>query len=188
MILRRITPATAYPVPDTDALEHLRLTANDETYLVHALVGSACDLIGEMSGRCLASEVWAASYSSISGKIKLPKSPVISVDSVTYYDQTDMVQSLPTTDFYVFLSDDHAEMQPKPGRQWPVTSTRDDAITITFTAGYAALPQALRAAVLLTVGHLYENRQASVVGMTVATLPLAVEELVSIHRLGWAAG
>lgn len=41
----------------------------------------------------------------------------------------------------------------------------------------------IRLVVLLLVGHWYENREASVAGVTVSTLPLAVESLLQPYRI-----
>ncbi|WP_261666895.1 head-tail connector protein [Erwinia mallotivora] len=41
----------------------------------------------------------------------------------------------------------------------------------------------IRLVILLLVGHWYENREASVSGVTVSTLPLAVESLLQPYRI-----
>lgn len=40
----------------------------------------------------------------------------------------------------------------------------------------------IEAAILLTAGHLYRNREATVVGATVASLPNGVDALLAAHR------
>lgn len=47
----------------------------------------------------------------------------------------------------------------------------------------AALDDAtVREAVLQLAGHLYENREASLVGVTAATIPFGVTDLLAPHR------
>ena len=46
-----------------------------------------------------------------------------------------------------------------------------------------ALPADLKRAALLMVGHLYENREAVVIGTIPSTLPMAVEYLRQPHRI-----
>lgn len=41
----------------------------------------------------------------------------------------------------------------------------------------------VRTAMLLLIGHWYENREASVIGQSVAKLPLAVESFLQPHRI-----
>lgn len=43
---------------------------------------------------------------------------------------------------------------------------------------------AIKAAILLIVGHLYENREDVVVGLSVAQLPLSATSLLRPHRIG----
>ncbi len=188
MLLRRTVAATTRPVSLSEARDHLRVTGTDEDPLIEGLLGSACDLIGEMAGRVLAQETWAASYAALSGDVVLPKNPVIAVTGIGYYDLNDAAQVAVLSDFYVFSDPDSTVVRPKSNKQWPNTSTRDDAITITFTVGYAPIPEALRAAILLTIGHLYENRQSVVTGMTATVMPMSIEHLVGVHRLGWVSG
>lgn len=88
--------------------------------------------------------------------------------------------------------------------QLNLSSTDDDAlVTRLITAaqdwlerqlGYTlaaqypnAVPPALDHAVLLMTGHYYANREASVIGVTAAELPLGVCDIVSDYRnYSWA--
>jgi uncharacterized phiE125 gp8 family phage protein len=187
MILRKTVAATASPISLLEASDHLRISDEADDALVTATLAAAVAAVGEMAGRVLAAETWAASYPSLSGDLILPKSPVTAVTAIQYYDTSDVLQTATLSDFYVFTSDDFTTVRPKANAAWPQAMTRADAITVTFTAGYATCPYELKAAAMLMLGHLYENREASVVGASVATLPYGVDPLVSLHRLGWAA-
>ena len=44
------------------------------------------------------------------------------------------------------------------------------------------LPDALKRAILLLVGHMYENREAVAVGVSTALLPMGVSEILSEYR------
>jgi uncharacterized phiE125 gp8 family phage protein len=187
MLLRRTVAATVLPVTLGDALDQLRTDGTSDGAYIQALIASACDLIGEMTGRVLGIETWVASCASVSGDFNLPKSPVLAVSSITYFDANDVQQPAIVGDFYLFASDDRSVLRPKSGKSWPSTITREDAVSITFTAGYEVLPPALRAAILLMVGHLYENREAVVADGKPEALPMGVEQLVGTYRLGWVA-
>jgi uncharacterized phage protein (predicted DNA packaging) len=47
------------------------------------------------------------------------------------------------------------------------------------------VPPALKQAVLLLVGHLYENREASLIGVNAQALPFGLWDLVNEHRNYW---
>lgn len=188
MFLRRTSGPGTLPIALADAKEHLRVTGSDEDPVITRLIRIACEMVGEMSGRVLASETWEAAYATVCGDLVLPKNPVQAVTGIAYYDPSDVQQAAILADFYVFKDDDRCVIRPKAGKSWPRTIAREDAITVTFTAGYSGVPNALVSAALLTIGHLYEHREAVVAGSAATELPLAVQELIAIHRIGWAAG
>ena len=186
MFLRRTVPAASLPLSVMDAKDHLRVTDSRDDYLVEGYLRAALEAVGEMSGRVLAAETWAMSAASASGDVPLPKCPVISLTSIEYFDANETAQTANVADFYLFKDDDKAFLRPKAGKSWPTTASREDAITITFTVGYSTLPHGLKSAVLLMLGHLYENREGVADGGKTA-IPLGVESLVNLHRIGWVA-
>lgn len=186
MILRRVSAAGTPLVTLSDAKAHLRVTSSAEDALITALISAACDFIGEYSGRVLASETWKIMETGFFGLVKLPKSPVIAITEIGYYDTEGAAHVAVLGDFGLVSGDDWSYLAPNSGKSWPISDTaRLDGAWITFTAGYTVLPAALRQAVLLMVGHYYNNREA--IGVAQVELPLAVESLVHSYRLGWAA-
>lgn len=182
MIVRRIGAAGAPPLTTQQAKDHLRVTHDYEDALIASLVAVACDAIGEESGRTLASETWEIADTGFSGLVTLPRSPVASLTSVKYY-----LDGVLTTDtlanYRLYDGEDRSQVGPLETASWPAGQTRPDGTVIRFVAGYTTLPEALRHAVLLMVGHLYQNREA--VGDSLTELPLAVQHLVGLHRVGW---
>lgn len=49
-------------------------------------------------------------------------------------------------------------------------------------AEFDPLPAAIRMAVLMLAGHFYENREASLVGVTAGEVPFGVRDLVAPYR------
>ncbi len=45
------------------------------------------------------------------------------------------------------------------------------------------MPDAIRTGLLLMVGHLFENREAVILGSTPAELPLSVQFFLGQHRV-----
>jgi uncharacterized phiE125 gp8 family phage protein len=185
MFLTRTVAPAALPVGLEDMREHLRLDARDEDYLVIAYTGAAVDAIEEMTGRALMPQTWALSVGGpdATNSIVLPRPPVSSIVSLTYYDADDVQQTLATSDFYLFATNDHARVTPKSSAVWPITRDRPDAITVTFTAGYSSVPTSIVHAVKMLVSHWFENRSAA--GGDAREIPYAVEHLVGLHRVGW---
>ena len=188
MILNRTVVATAWAVTLAEAKAHLSYDSADQDTLITALIKAASEQIGEMAGRVLTQETWTAASEDFYDMVRLPKSPIIAVSAISYFDAAGNSQAATVGDFNVFLSEDYSLIRPKIGFNWPTAQDRPDAVTITFTAGYSAVPFGLKYAVLLLIGHLFQNREGVVVGTIAAVLPMAVESLVNSHRLGWAAG
>lgn len=70
-------------------------------------------------------------------------------------------------------------------RQLFEDQTTMDAAVAAGTAGDypIVITKAMQAAILLTLGHLYENREDSVVGATAVTLPNGAQALLQPHRM-----
>lgn len=76
-----------------------------------------------------------------------------------------------------------------PMVSWPYVVNSTNGIRIRYLAGYGvdseggeALPKSIKAAILLMIGHLYANREASTEA-ALATLPLGVEALLKLHQV-----
>lgn len=185
MLLTRIS-GPALPVSLSLALQHLREPQDEATYL-QPVLSAATGFVSEKSGRTLGAETWEIAVSQASGDIELPKSPVQSVTSISYYDAAGVAQTVPVADYYLFKDGDRARLRPKDGKSWPPLQDRDDALTIRFVAGYTTLPAELQHAILMMTAHFYQNR-SSVEAANMIEVPMSVEALVSVHRIGWFAG
>ena len=99
--------------------------------------------------------------------IPLPRGPIISVESVEYFDADDQLQTVPESDWSVDVADEVPEV-----RLYELFSLADrpDAVRINFTAGYgeaaADFPPVLLHAVRLLVGQYYQTREPDSVNTT----------------------
>lgn len=123
------------------------------------------------------------------GAVVLPRGPLASVESVTFYDSEGTQQELVEGDDFRVLADrEPGELEPVAG-YWPtVESGRRDAVAVEFTVGYgetaANVPAALISGVLIVLGHLFQNRQEVVTGVTVARVPDAAAAIFEQFALG----
>lgn len=186
MLLVRTVGIVTYPVSVAEAKSMaVDVPASDDA-LIQSFIEAATEKVGAMAGRVLASETWELSLETgIAGDVKLPKSPVQSVASITYFDADDVEQAADVADFYLFRDDDIAVLRPKSGVSWPnANALRSDAITIEFVAGYTDCPEILVHAVKLLVAYWYDNRNAA--SQTVLQeIPFGVHACVDGHRIGW---
>ena len=193
MNLRIITQPTAEPVTVEDAMAHCRVdgysespVSADQTY-VETLVTVARQMAENYTQRKIAQATYELRLNDFAAIIKLP-APVQSVESIKYIDADDVEQ---TVDADVYVFDDHPD-EPAIYQvdSWPVAKDEPGAVRIRFVAGYTTespnnnpLPKPLYQAMLMTVAHLYENRQ-DVADKQGYEIPLTSRYLMDPYCLG----
>lgn len=125
--------------------------------------------------------------------IVVPNAPLQSVTSVQYVDEYGQTQTLDAAAYTADIYSEPGRIQPAYGYDWPLARIQPNAVTVTFVAGYAPgtgsptdyaenVPQGLKQAIKLLVGHWYENREASGPANMVK-LPMAVDSLIWNYRI-----
>ena len=124
-------------------------------------------------------------YSPYTGlaQIFLPKAPISSDSSVTYYDSDNASQTWDAANYTVINPENQKGfIEVAEGKDYPSLYSRGDAITITFVSGYGAaasdVPETIKQAVLLIIGNLYEKREDMVHRM-----PTTSEYLLEPYRI-----
>lgn len=186
MPLSLVTAPAETPVTLAEACAHLRVAEGDDDATVNALIAAATahlDGYAGILGRCLVTQTWAMTMDTLPRDgFRLPLVPVASVASITYVDADGVSQTL-AADQRALSGD---RVVPAYGVTWPTPRAQTDAVTVTFIAGYGAaadVPAAIRQALLLLVGHWYDQRSAVNVGNIVTPMPLAVEALLAPYRV-----
>jgi hypothetical protein len=111
--------------------------------------------------------------------ITLPMPPLISVDSIQYYDPSGVLQTLdvsPSAANITYSTGTPGQITPFYGKIFPVTQPRLSAVIIKYTCGYSAdaslVPVSVLQAMRLLVSHYYEHRTSD------ETIPQAVYSLL----------
>lgn len=175
--LRVTAGPTSLPVTLEDAKLHLRVDHDDEDGLITQYLAAATEWAEDFQGRAYVTRTYQLTMSRFpkTRPIYLPRPPLQSVTSISYYDRSDAEQTVDASDYYVDLGSVPARVVLKSG-SWPSVANRPDAVTVTYVAGYGDLedgdgdggenpiPGAVRSAILLITGHLYENRESVTIG------------------------
>ena len=194
MALKLITAPAAEPVSTSEAKAHLRVdTTADDTY-IGTLITVARQNVESHLRRSLITQTWEVVLDAFpAGVIRLPKPPLASVTSIKYTDDEGN-ESTYSSDNYVVDSDtEPGRVVLKSGQTWPaVTLAAANGVRVRYVAGYGAagsnVPQAIRQAILLVIGSLYENREDVLVaqGVSIGVLPFGVVALLAPYRIyGW---
>lgn len=194
MTLRRKLDPAELPVSFEWARRRSRIlesVAEEEREDIEFMIQAGTDLAEKIMGRAIVRQVWEKrldAFPDNGGAIELAMPPVMSVDLVTYIDDDAAPQTLSPACYEVDPQSETAWLVPAYGYVWPVALDKVNAITVEFTAGWAApgvVPAAIRDAILLYVAHRYENREAVVVYARGAAIevPLGFESLLEPYRV-----
>lgn len=185
-----VTPP-AEPVVSTDeAKAQCRVTHTDDDTLIAGYVAAAISLLDGWSGilgRCLVTQSWRVDRAEWSGAIRLPF-PNCSNVVVKYSDTSDVEQTVSTSLYQVYEDSRSTLVWFRKAFTSPsLYDDRVDPIRISFDAGYGDaedVPEAIKQAIKLLVGHWYENREEVIIGSGVdlRQLPLAFKTLISPFR------
>jgi hypothetical protein len=96
-------------------------------------------------------------------EIFVPRPPLVSVDSIKYYDDGGILQTLDPAAYIVDLNSEPGRIVPAVATSWPSTQNRVNAVEVHFTCGYGAsgtsVPAGIKMWMLMMAGTLFENRE-----------------------------
>jgi len=183
MLTRTAAPAALITIAEAKA--HLNVSHSDDDALITRLISAAmAHLDGSTGvlGRAIMSQVWAETLDGFASPLRLGIDPVSSVDNIQYWDENNVTQVMASSQYYLHRDPKGAYVKLHSGNSWPSTYSRDDAVTVTTTCGFAAGDvDDIKVAALLLVGHLYYNREAEVAGQS-NELVLGFSDLIEKHR------
>lgn len=175
MSLRLITAPTSYPVTQAEAKMQCKVDGNDEDGLIDTYISAATAHVESVTGRAIISQTWEVVLDDFSDAMMLPKGPVQSVTSVKYFDTAEVEQTLATDQYVLDNVSDPAWVVKAEDATWPEVAEGVNNVIIRFVAGYSAVPPELKAAILILVSALYDNRAD-------AALYERVSNLLENHR------
>lgn len=183
MSMTRTADPSSEPVSLSEARDHLRLDTSgsppshaDDT-LVQNLIQAAREWCETYTGRSFFEQTWKVQLDEFPEVIRLPRPPIISVTSIQYVDTSGDTQTLSSSIYRVDA--EGARITEAYSQVWPDTRDVTNAVTVTYKAGYdsgnspqdaSAIPQAIKQAILLLVGQMYEHREDVIVGTTVTPM------------------
>ena len=184
--------APAAPVVTLEEAQlHVRSENAAEGPLLQSLVLAATAQAEAFCRRRFVTQRWRLTQSAFpASAIVVPHPPLASVESVAYVDPDGAVQGIDPAEYLVRTSEVPGEVVPAYGRAWPSARAEPDAVRVEFTCGYgdpAAVPDAIKRAVLLVVGTLYANRE-TVAPVAMQPIPHAAEWLLGPYRVLRFAG
>jgi uncharacterized phiE125 gp8 family phage protein len=161
-----VTPPALEPLTLAEAKRWLRVDHPEDDALIGALIKGARERVEARIGRALISQGWRVTLDRwpVDGAVQLPIGPALAVTAVRVVDQAGVFQPLAPASWRL-----DARLEPPmlfvPSPLHPAPARPRGGIEIDVTAGYgpapADLPEALRQAIRLILGHAFEHRGVS---------------------------
>lgn len=153
MSARLVTPPVGLPVPLAAAISKARADGADMEAEVELEVRGIAGQVEHEIGRALIEQTWAVTLTGFPPSIKLPMAaPLIAVVSVKFVDTDGQLKTLDPQDYFVDSVSEPAYVMPAPGRSWPATAVRANAVEVQYRCGYGtdhtAVPPAIQSYIL----------------------------------------
>ena len=182
------TAPTWEPVTLAEAKDHMRVDHSDEDAVISGLIPSAREYLEGVLGSALPQQSITAYYSTFWNLLTLPRAcPLQSVTSVKYLDEDGVLQTVDSAVYDVYTAPTPGEVRLAYNQTWPTHRIVTDPVRIEYVAGYAgagSVPAPLRAAMLLLIGHWYENREATS-PLDIKDVPGTIGALVTAYKMRW---
>lgn len=188
MGLKLITPPTSEPVTLAEAKAQCRVDIDTDDTLIGNLITAAREWCELHDWRVYMPQTWDLYLDDWPSKntIEIPQPPLQSITSFKYVDADDVESTLDSNEYYVDAVSDPGWLILKSAYDWPAVTLRDaNGIVIRFVAGYAGaadVPMRIKQAILLLVGHWYENRENTIVGAVNRSIEFGVKALLGVDR------
>ncbi|MGD9644058.1 MAG: head-tail connector protein [Elusimicrobiales bacterium] len=184
-----MAPPTEEPVSLAEAKNHLRVDVADDDGLISALIAAAREYCEAFQNRAYVTQTWQLWLDAWpeGNEIRIPRPPLQAVNAIKYYGADGAEYTLAPADYLVDTQSEPGRLVLAPGRGWPSVTLRPaSAVCVEFVAGYGApnkVPQRVKQAILLLVGHWYDTREIAAVGRLVNEVPFTVNALLWQERV-----
>jgi uncharacterized phiE125 gp8 family phage protein len=175
--------------------QHLRVEHDDDDEMILSLIDAAVehfDGADGILGRAIVQQIWELRLDSFPPCLEVPLPPLIGIDSIKYVDVSGDVLTIDPSKYQVVVEGFRkALVVPAYRLIWPVPRDVRDAVTVTFTAGYASVsedspieltspvPAKLLSAIKLQVELLYGRSVTDA-----ALLQKTIDDLTMPIRIG----
>jgi len=167
-----------------------------EDDLIESLITTARQYCEGFQNRAYITQTWELWLDTFPSRnyIEIPLPPLQEIadpasPTIKYYDTDDTGVAFSSDNYFVDVKNEPGRIALNYGETWPSTTLRPvNGVCVTFLAGYgdaaSDVPEKVKQAMKLLIGHLYENREAvATTGAVPQKLPMAVEALLWQNRV-----
>jgi uncharacterized phiE125 gp8 family phage protein len=191
MALIVITPPSVEPVTLAEAKLQCKVDFIDDDTLITALIVAAREQAEHRTGRALCTQTLEHVLDSFPDGIELQRPPIAFVVSVKYVDASGVEQTLDPLLYSLDKDSEPGWVVPAYGTAWPETRAVPNAVRVRYTAGYGvavAVPQSIKAWMLMAIAALYNQRAGFTVGSLEAANELPRDFFAGLLDRYWIPG
>ena len=193
-----VTAPAVYAITLQEAKDQVRVTHSDEDDKLNLFIAAACDYTEQILSRTLIEQTWDLYYDRFpcgDNAIEIGGPPLISVTSVKYIDSADTEQTWDSANYTVDVDQAYqALIYPAINASYPNTRVYPKSVIIRIVTGYENsgaspvdyadnVPSTIKQAILLLLGHMWENRENSTIGVDVKTIPMGYDAMLASHKV-----
>ena len=191
--LTTLTEPVNEPVSLVEAKAYLRVDNTDEDTLIGTLITAARQWVESYLDRALILRQLVLRLDTFPVEIELPQPPLSTFGtttavSVTYTLETGTTATLSSSEYRIDRTSTPGVLRQNYSGSWPGHLNDYNSIAVTYWAGYGSdegdIPPAIKNAILLKIGHLFENRSAVVTGTITKPIEFALESLLKSKSWG----
>jgi len=159
------TAASVEPVTADEVKLYARVAHSVEDSIIEQWIKAARKLAEDYQHRSYVEQVYRMTYDSFPATpILFPRPPLVSVESVKYYDVDDAETEFSDSNYFVDTNSEVGRLALNDGVSWPTVSLRPiNGVIIDFKTGYGdsadAVPDSVKNAIYIYCTHMYENRE-----------------------------
>ncbi len=185
-----ITAPTGEPLTRVEAKQHCRIheeIGNDDSYF-DALIAAARAYVEYYTERQLMTATYDLTLDGFPGNgqpLYIPKAPLVSITHVKYLAESTGTETTWTSSYYRVQLSEPGRVSLALTQTYPLLYGVAGQVTVRFICGYgtaADVPKGLKQAMLLLIGHWYDNREE--VGKVGGKIEVAAHALMSSYRYG----
>jgi len=152
MSLKLITPPATLAVSLEAARVSARLDGEEADIELRQVIDQHTGEAEHLTGRAFVEQTWRLTLDRFAGAILLEHPPIMSVVHIKFYDTAGEQQTLDPQDYILDAESEPGYVVLAPGRAWPATQARVNAVEVEYTCGYgaddAAVPAAIKGYIL----------------------------------------
>ena len=171
------TASSKLTVGTSDLSDWVRENCHLEDGNLRTMFDGAIDLFERLSGFQIKEKTVIGTLDGVpKGALEIAEWPLKSVDQISYFDRNGEECIFDASRYNVDLK--NGLIQLNNGEYWECYVRPFSSYCIKYSVGTDKLEGRPRQAVLMLLGHFYENREASISGTIIGDVPLGVETIM----------